>query len=90
MQQSGGNPLPDDCSGAFAFHFSKPYLNQVGLQAGDQVFCQYWSRDPASPGTTGLTVSGNRIRAALPVDHATMFQVTGCADVQIEDNSLNG
>ena len=24
-------------------------------KAGDTVYCQYWSRDPAAPFTTGLT-----------------------------------
>ena len=41
-------------------------------------------------GTTGLSVIGNRIRAAGPGDHATMFHVTDCADVQLEDNRVKG
>jgi len=55
LQQSGGNPPPDDCSGLFSFHFNTPYVNQKGLQPGDQIFCQYWSRDPAGAGATNLT-----------------------------------
>ena len=55
VQSSGGNPPPDDCSGAFSFHFNKPYMNQAGLVPGTRVYCQYWSRDPASAATTNLT-----------------------------------
>jgi hypothetical protein len=56
-QSSGGNPSGSDCSGAYAFDFNA--LVQSGsysdLDAGTIVDCQYWSRDPASPSTTGLT-----------------------------------
>jgi hypothetical protein len=55
VQQSAGNPPPDDCSGTFAFHFNKAFLASKGLGAGDALFCQYWSRDPAAASTTNLT-----------------------------------
>ena len=55
LQDSGGNAPPDDCSGLYSFHFNKPYVNSVGLAPGDTVYAQYWSRDPASASTTGLT-----------------------------------
>ena len=57
VQNSRGNPPPDDCSGAFAFDFNA--LIQGGgnpnLVPGVQVNGQYWYRDPQSPSTTGLT-----------------------------------
>ena len=55
VQNSFGNPPPDDCSGAFSFHFNTPYVNQKGLGPGDRIYCQYWSRDPSGAGTTNLT-----------------------------------
>jgi hypothetical protein len=55
VQSSGGNPPPADCSGTYSFHFSSTYMGDQGIAAGDQIYCQYWSRDPASPSTTGLT-----------------------------------
>jgi hypothetical protein len=55
IQNSGGNPPPDDCSGQFSFHFDNDYITSKGLSAGDTVFAQYWSRDPQSGSTTNLT-----------------------------------
>ena len=55
IQSSGGNPPPDDCSGTYDFHFSAAYMQFHGLQPGDTVYAQYWSRDPSSASTTGLT-----------------------------------
>jgi Tol biopolymer transport system component len=57
LQQSGGNPPPDDCSGTFAFDF-KPLIqsgSDPALVVGQLVACQHWFRDPASASTTGLT-----------------------------------
>jgi Tol biopolymer transport system component len=56
-QSSNGNPPPDDCSGAYAFDFNAHIRAGVdpALVVGAFVYCQYWSRDPASPGKTGLT-----------------------------------
>jgi hypothetical protein len=57
IQDSAGNAGAGDCSGTYAFDFNA--LVQSGLYldliAGTIVDCQYWSRDPASPSTTGLT-----------------------------------
>ena len=55
VQSSGGNPPPDDCSGQFSFHVSTPYMNAQGIAPGDQIYCQYWYRDPAQAMGTGLT-----------------------------------
>jgi len=55
VQFSGGNPPPADCSGSYSFQFDSGYLAAKGLAAGDDVFCQYWSRDPASASGANLT-----------------------------------
>jgi hypothetical protein len=55
LMDSGGNPPPDDCSGAYDFHFSHAYMNARGVTGGQTLYAQFWSRDPASPSTTGLT-----------------------------------
>lgn len=50
---SAGNPPPDDCSGQYSFHVSQAFMASEGLAAGDVVYGQFWSRDPAHPdGTT--------------------------------------
>jgi hypothetical protein len=51
-QNSAGNPPPDDCSGTFSAHFNKSLFSAHGLSAGDEIDCQYRSRDPQAPGTT--------------------------------------
>jgi hypothetical protein len=57
VQDSGGNGSGDDCSGSYSFDFNALIDSAVdaNLVQGAVVFCQYWSRDPASPSTTGLT-----------------------------------
>jgi len=57
MQDAGGNVGATDCSGAYAFDFNALIRSGAhpDLAAGVLVDCQYWSRDPASPSTTGLT-----------------------------------
>ncbi|MCC7012926.1 MAG: hypothetical protein IT454_10220 [Planctomycetes bacterium] len=61
LQLSGGNPPPDDCSGAYAFDFNAHIDSGVDplLTQGQIVFCQYWYRDPGDPlgFTTGLTTA---------------------------------
>jgi len=56
-QQSGGNPPPPDCSGTYAYDFNERIRSGVdpGLVPGEDVYAQYWSRDPQSPSQTGLT-----------------------------------
>lgn len=56
LADSGGALPPGNCTGSYSFHFSHAYTNANALQAGDNVYAQWWSRDPASlPHTTGLT-----------------------------------
>ena len=56
LQDSGGTPWVDDCSGRFAFELTHAYLAANALGAGDELLAQYWSRDPyAAPYFTGLT-----------------------------------
>jgi len=57
IQGSGGNPPPDDCSGAYVLDGRA--LIQGGsdpfLAPGADVFAQYWFRDPQDAAGTGLT-----------------------------------
>ena len=57
VQTSGGNPPPNDCSGSYSFDFNAWAQggSDPNLAVGVQVNGQYWSRDPQSPSTTGLT-----------------------------------
>ncbi|MBM3988968.1 MAG: CHRD domain-containing protein [Planctomycetes bacterium] len=55
LQNSGGNPPPEDCSGTFDFHFSDAYMAANALMVGSTIFCEYWYRDPADPATFGLS-----------------------------------
>lgn len=50
LQNSGGNPGADDCSGTFAFEFNAllQAASDPQLELGAEIFCQYWSRDPAA------------------------------------------
>lgn len=43
-----------DCSGRFSFLIDGPFLNAAGLSAGEEIFAQYWFRDPTALGV-GLT-----------------------------------
>lgn len=56
-QLSGGNPPPDDCSGHYAYDFGALIHGGTdpALVAGAWTYAQYWTRDPLSPSTTGLT-----------------------------------
>jgi hypothetical protein len=55
LQNSGGNPPPNDCSGVFSYSFDPAFFAAQGLVAGQEVHAQFWSRDPQSASTTGLT-----------------------------------
>ena len=57
-QTSGGNSLPpEDCTGTYVFQFTPAMMSQAGLQVGDDVYSQYWSRDNGfpPPDNVGLT-----------------------------------
>jgi hypothetical protein len=57
IQNSGGNVGAPDCSGSYSIDFNAVVRSGAfpDLVAGVLVNSQYWSRDPASPSTTGLT-----------------------------------
>lgn len=54
---SGGNPPPDDCSGALQLDFNPILRSGVdpNLVAGREVFCQFWFRDRASASGAGMS-----------------------------------
>jgi hypothetical protein len=54
---SGGSTSGDDCSGTLNYEFNAHIQSgaDAALVAGAEVFAQYWSRDPASVGTIGLS-----------------------------------
>lgn len=57
VQNAGGNSPPDDCTGNYSFDFNARIQSGVdpSLVPGTLVYCQFWSRDPQSASTTGLT-----------------------------------
>jgi hypothetical protein len=57
VQSSGGSASGNDCSGTLAVDFNAWIQSGVDPQlvVGEEVFCQYWSRDPASASTTSLS-----------------------------------
>jgi hypothetical protein len=58
ITNSGGNPAPaHDCSGVLAFPFTHAYAAAQGLQIGDHVYCQFWSRDVQSADGTHVSLS---------------------------------
>ena len=52
LQNSGGNPPPDDCTGVYSYDFDARIQSGVdsALTAGASVYAQYWFRDSQSPG----------------------------------------
>ena len=56
-QFSGGNTGPDDCSGAYSYHFTQAYMAAHFLTPGSNAYAQFWSRDPGfpNPDKIGLT-----------------------------------
>jgi len=57
VQDSTGSISGTDCTGTYAFDFNALIQSNLNPQllVGAKVFAQYWSRDPQSPSTTGLT-----------------------------------
>ena len=64
VQGSGGTGGAPNCSGSYDFHATQAWLAQHGWQAGDELFAQYWSRDPLHPDGTGIGLS-NALRCVL-------------------------
>lgn len=57
-QNSGGTAPPGtNCSGTYDFHFSQAYRVSRGILAGDTIYAQYYSRDPAHSDGSGLSLS---------------------------------
>jgi subtilisin family serine protease len=52
---SGGNTSGNSCTGSYSFTFSTAYMNSLGIDPGDTLYAQWWTRDPAAPFTTGLS-----------------------------------
>ncbi len=57
VQNSGGNPPPEDCSGVYSFDFNAWIQSGADplLAPGVVAWAQYWSRDPSAASGTGLT-----------------------------------
>ena len=57
VQDSGGSTAGNDCTGVFSFEMNGRIQSGLdgALVPGAEVFAQFWSRDPQSPGTTNLT-----------------------------------
>lgn len=64
IQGSGGTAGGGDCTGTYSLALSAYVQSFIdpALYPGREVFMQYWSRDPQSPITTGLT---NAARATI-------------------------
>jgi hypothetical protein len=59
IQFTAGEPIAGgaDCSGTLHSAFSQPYMVGRLLFPGDQVYAQYWYRDPDHPDGTGISLS---------------------------------
>jgi hypothetical protein len=57
VQSSGGSPSGADCTGAYSFDFNDWIATgwDASLAAGNEVYAQYWSRDPGSASHTSLS-----------------------------------
>ena len=57
VQNSGGDPPPSNCSGAFSFDFNA-YMSGASdpqLQPGTTVYSQFWFRSPGDPGNSAMS-----------------------------------
>ncbi|MCK6445727.1 MAG: hypothetical protein L6Q99_04985 [Planctomycetes bacterium] len=55
VQSSGGSASGNDCTGTYSFQWTAAYFASKGIGAGNDIFAQYWSRDPGAVAGTGLT-----------------------------------
>jgi hypothetical protein len=57
VQNSGGSAVGNDCTGSYSYDFNARIQSLIDPQLvpGDEIFVQYWSRDPQSLSTTNLT-----------------------------------
>lgn len=57
VQSAGGNPPPNDCSGAYSFDFNAQIQggSDPSLVLGQTVYAMYYARDPSSSFGVGLT-----------------------------------
>jgi hypothetical protein len=54
---SGGSASGSDCSGTLSFNITPMFIWLHGWQLGDELFGQFWYRDPAHPDGTGVGLS---------------------------------
>jgi hypothetical protein len=56
-QSSGGSAVGADCSGTLSVNAQPSFLWVEGFELGDEVFGQFWYRDPAHPDGTAAGLS---------------------------------
>jgi hypothetical protein len=56
-QNSAGELPPATCTGNLQFAFTPAYAALNGVAAGDTIYAQWFSRDPANPDGTGVSLS---------------------------------
>jgi len=59
FQNSNGDDPPATCTGSFSYPFTHAYAAAQGLAAGDTIYMQWFSRDPAHPDGTGVSLSNS-------------------------------
>lgn len=64
QQNSMGEPYPSVCTGQYHFAFTHAYAAQFALAPGTTIYSQWFSRDPANPDGTGVSLS-NGLEATL-------------------------
>lgn len=57
VQSTGGTSTSNDCTGTCSFLFTTQYAQSHGVNAGDTLYAQYWSRDPLASNARNLSLS---------------------------------
>lgn len=57
LQNSLGSASTSDCSGSFDTYFSHAYFAAKGVQVGDTLYAQFWSRDPGFAAPQNVSLS---------------------------------